>query len=110
MEVVPLEVYATESNYAVIKPPGRNYPGCVIQGDSLSILCTAARSVAELIRNYGVKDEELLWEAQELANSLIGRILHYQRVLDTHQIKYPYGGKYSEGDLVQLISADDANN
>ena len=38
MEVQPLEVYATDSNYAVVRPPGRHYPCSVIQGDSLSIL------------------------------------------------------------------------
>jgi hypothetical protein len=109
MEVIPLEVYATDSNYAVIKAPGRNYPGCVIPGDSLSILCAAARRVTELIRGSGVQEEELLWEAQDLTNSLIGRILHYQHVLDKHQINYPSVGKYSDGDILQLISDDNEN-
>ena len=35
MDMQPLEVYAADSNYAVVKPPGRHYPGAVIQGDGL---------------------------------------------------------------------------
>ena len=106
MQVLALEVYSIDSNYVVAKAPHRNYPGCLIQGDSLSILCTSALSIAERIQHCGINDEELLGEFQLLTNSLIGRVLHYQRVLDEHRIGYLYGGKFSEDDLVQLVPSD----
>jgi len=30
MEIEPLEVFARDSNYSVIKPPSRQYPGWVL--------------------------------------------------------------------------------
>jgi hypothetical protein len=76
MEVQPLEVYTTDSNYAVIKPPGRHYPGCVIKGDSLRILCKRAVGIAKWFRDEGPTDDpEVLGEVQELVASLVGRLL-----------------------------------
>ena len=53
MEVQPLEVYADDSNYAVVKPPGRRYPGAVIQGDTLRHLCGLAVGIATWFRDAG---------------------------------------------------------
>ncbi len=103
MEVQPLEVYATDSNYAVVKPPGRNYPGCVIQGDSLRILCGLALSIANRCRDIGVKDEELLGDVEELANSLVERLLHYQQVLHDHGIDLPHTRPVTSADLIRLL-------
>lgn len=104
METLPLEVYATDSNYAVIKPPGRNFPGCVIQGDSLSILCSTIKDVFARLRQNEIHDEELLWDVQDLNNSLVGRILHYQRVLDVHGVPLPYTRRFSDRDLIELVA------
>ena len=106
MTIIPLEVYATDSNYAVIKPPGRRYPGSVIQGDSLAILCRNATQLVEHAQAHSFDDEEFLGCVQELVNNLVGRLLHYQKVLDAHGIDYPYGQAFSEDDFVQLIPDD----
>jgi hypothetical protein len=106
MTILPLEVYATDSNYAVVKPPNRNYPGSVIQGDSLGILCRTAQRIAEQIKRASLHDEELLGDVEDLANTLIGRILHYQRVLDDHGINYPHVHAFSDNDFVELLSSD----
>lgn len=104
MEILPLEVYAKDSNYAVVKAPGRNFPGCVIQGDSLSILCSTIKDIVVRLQGNNIHDEELLWDVQELNNSLVGRILHYQRVLDVHGVPLPYGNQFSDRDLIELVA------
>jgi hypothetical protein len=38
MTKMEIEVYSEATNQAVVQMPGRQFPGSVIQGDSLSIL------------------------------------------------------------------------
>jgi hypothetical protein len=68
--------------------PGRNFPGCVIQGDSLSILLSSAEVVLDLAKQAG--HEELIEEATDLVGSLAGRLAHYENVLKAHGIGLPY--------------------
>jgi hypothetical protein len=104
MDVQPLEVYATDSNYAVVKPPGRQFPGAVMQGDSLRQLCGLAVGIAKLFRDSGPTDDpEVLGGVQELTELLVGRLLHYQRVLVAHGIELPYTRPVTEEDMVQLL-------
>jgi catechol 2,3-dioxygenase-like lactoylglutathione lyase family enzyme len=103
MEIQPLEVYATDSNYAIIKPPGRHFPGCVIQGDTLRNLCRIATRVAERLRDLHLKDEELLDETDKLLDALHDRMLHYQDVLHQHGIRLPYADPVSKEDVVPLL-------
>jgi hypothetical protein len=42
-----VEVWSSEVNAAIVRMPGRRFPGAVIQGDSLSILLAHAVSVVE---------------------------------------------------------------
>lgn len=107
METEQLEVYARDSNYAIIKPPGRNYPGCVIQGDSLATLCGMAKAIVACVQRGETTSEEFLYDVQELANSLLDRMLHYQRVLSSHGIDLPYSRPFSDSDLVRLLPDDE---
>jgi hypothetical protein len=99
MHVESIEVYASDSNFTVLRPPGRRYPGCVIQGDSLAILWSTAKWIAEATRERRTETVEFRAEVECLTNSLIGRILHYQSVLDTHGIELPSGTRFTAGDL-----------
>jgi hypothetical protein len=104
MDVQPLEVYAADSNYAVIKPPGRQFPGAVIQGDSLRHLAGLAIGVARWLRDCGPTDDpEVLGDVQELTELLVGRLLHYQRVLSAHDIELPFTQPLSEADMIRLL-------
>src|SRR5262245_33936650 len=47
MEKLELEVYSQATNQAIVKMPGRRYPGLVIQGDSMSGLADRAESIFE---------------------------------------------------------------
>jgi len=107
MEIEPLEVYARDSNYAVIKPPGRNYPGAVIQGDSLGILCRNALRIVSHIQSGDTTSEDFRGEVEELTNALIDRMLHYQAVLESHGVDFPHVHPFSETDRVELVPDDD---
>lgn len=103
MKVVELEVFSETSNYAIVRPPGRRFPGSVIQGDSLSILSAEANAIAEQIRSLNIEDEEFLYLVQEHQEKLLDRLLHYQRVLEEHGIALPYSRPALESDLVVLV-------
>ena len=87
IETKPIEVLSEASNLAVVRMPGRKFPGVVIQGDSLSILVSAA----EIIRaNAPAGDEVLREAAEELCRLLTGRLTHYEKVLRENGIELPY--------------------
>jgi len=83
-----VEIYADTSNYAVMRHPGRNFPGSLIQGDSLYILCQRADGICNAIKNkeYDQAYEEL----NELRNMLWDRLSHYKNVLNEHEIDLPF--------------------
>jgi hypothetical protein len=103
MKPIKLEVYSEESNHAVVRMPGRRFPGAVVQGDSLSILCAEARDISQRLKDLGTTDEELLSAAQEHQEKLLGRLLHYQEVLAAHGIELPYSSPAASSDLVVLV-------
>lgn len=106
MQIMTLEVYSKDSNFVVIKPPGRKFPGCVIQGDSLRILCGLATNVAARIRENLPEDEEFLVNMEELVGQLVARLLHYQHVLAEHGIELPYAVPVTTADIVRLLPED----
>jgi len=109
MELVELEVYSQDTNYAIIRPPRRRFPGAVVQGDSLYILCDEAQYISRRLKELATTDKELLYAAQDHQEKLLGRLLHYQAVLAAHGINLPYASPASPSDLVTLVSDDDEN-
>ncbi len=69
MEVVPIEVYSQDSNFGILKMPARNYPGCVIQGDSLRILVSNAKYINDNLSKV-TNNEELILAAKNLYDLL----------------------------------------
>lgn len=88
MEQKTMKVFSETSNYGVVRMPGRSFPGVVVQGDSLAILCRLARSVKQRVAL--AKDSELVDDASELIELLEDRLRHYEEVLAEHGIKLPY--------------------
>jgi predicted RNase H-like HicB family nuclease len=88
METKPVEIFSEASNLAIVRVPGRRFPGCVVQGDSLSILLGNAKEVWERVKDSS--DGDLLRAAQALVESLQSRLDHYERVLTEHGIQLPY--------------------
>src|SRR5688572_427823 len=109
MKTIELEVYSETSNHAIIRATGRSFPGSLVQGDSLSILCAEAKEISERILALDLRDEELLYLAQQHQENLLERLLHYQEVLAAHGIDLPYGEAAQKSDLVALVPEPDGS-
>ncbi|MFO0965612.1 MAG: hypothetical protein U0793_08525 [Gemmataceae bacterium] len=103
MDVEALEVFARDSNYAIVKPPGRHFPGSVIQGDTLRQLCRLAISIGQRVRDRSAQDQEFLGDLEDLVNALVSRLLHFQEVLIAHGIDLPYSEPVTNNDLLKLL-------
>lgn len=88
MEYMELEVYSQATNRAVVKMPGRHFPGLLIQGDSLSSLLHIAESICE--KSERTADTDLINESRELKNNLQQLLSHYEATLSKHNIPLPY--------------------
>lgn len=88
MEYMELEVYSQATNRAVVKMPGRHFPGLVIQGDTLSSLLYLAESICE--KSEKTSDVDLFNESRELRDNLQQLLLHYEATLSKHNIPLPY--------------------
>jgi len=88
MEKMELEVYSQATNQAIVRMPHRQFPGLVIQGDTMSNLADLAESIYE--RAKSSSDTELIDEARDLKDKLNGFLLHYEIVLGEHNIGLPY--------------------
>ncbi|MFD7228287.1 DUF6959 family protein [Streptomyces sp. NPDC059881] len=88
MERVEAELFTDGGNDAVVRLPGRRFPGVLIQGDSLAILRS---EVAEVVEAFDQGDVE---EAQEAASLLLAGLdallMRYSAALEAHEIPRPY--------------------
>ena len=89
-ERVEVEAFCQDTNYWVVRTPGRNYPAMVVQGDSFSQLFGLAQSILDRARACSCADAELVEEAGELRDMLWGRLHHYESILEKHDFRLPY--------------------
>jgi hypothetical protein len=94
MRKIEVEMLSEASNQVVLKLPGRAFPGSVVQGDSLAVLLSLARTVRDRARLTG--DPELAEQAAQLHELLRGRLLHYQSTLLASGWRLPYGAPVEE--------------
>jgi len=87
---IEMEVFSEAPNFPVIRHPGRNFPGSLIQGDSLSIIYQLATSIRGRAKKTG--DADLMDDAEELHELLKNRLRVYEETLLAHGIELPYGG------------------
>ncbi|MFE0421485.1 DUF6959 family protein [Streptomyces sp. NPDC058953] len=88
MKTVEAELFTDGGNDAVVRLPGRRFPGVLIQGDTLS---TLQSDVAELVELCAAGD---LTEAQEAAALLLdelgAKLQRYADALEAHGIPRPF--------------------
>ncbi|KOG50066.1 hypothetical protein ADK75_17940 [Streptomyces virginiae] len=88
MERIEAELFTDPGNDAVVRLPRRNFPGVLIQGDSLSII---RADVAEIVESCDRGD---LGEAREAAALLLagldGLLARYTPALKAHDIPIPF--------------------
>ena len=77
-----------QQNNAVIRLPGRRFPGVLVQGDSLSVLTGEVQRALDLLRagDTAAAEEELAFAASHLASLVDG----YVRVLDAAGMPLPF--------------------
>ncbi|MFF3619087.1 DUF6959 family protein [Streptomyces sp. NPDC002467] len=88
MEHIEVELLTDPGSDAVVRLPPRNFPGVLIQGDSLSIL---RADVAEIVEAC---DQGDLGEAREAAAILLSNLdelpARYTEALKAHDIPVPF--------------------
>lgn len=88
MKKEEVEVYSDASNMAVICHPGRNFPGSLIQGDSLHCLITDLKEAKSELRDGKISDAEEALVA--VIDRLEERMTHYIEVLNAHGKELPF--------------------
>ncbi|MET7899583.1 DUF6959 family protein [Streptomyces mirabilis] len=88
MERVEAELFTDPGNDVVVRLPPRNFPGVLIQGDSLSII---RADVAEIVEACAQGD---VGEAREAAAILLSNLdellARYTAALKAHDIPIPF--------------------
>ncbi|MFC9704209.1 DUF6959 family protein [Streptomyces sp. NPDC056943] len=88
MERVEAELFTDGGNDAVVRLPGRNFPGVLIQGDTLSMLRSDVAELAELCAAGDL--EEARHVASLLQADLETKLRRYTDALRTHGISRPF--------------------
>jgi hypothetical protein len=86
MRIDSVEIYSDETNAAVMRHPGRRFPGLLLQGDTLYTLCMSADEMC----NAMAKTSAGFCEANEIRNRLWDYLNHYKATLDSHGLPMPF--------------------
>ncbi|WP_030547850.1 DUF6959 family protein [Streptomyces exfoliatus] len=88
MERVEAELFTDGGNDAVVRLPGRRFPGVLVQGDTLS---TLSADVAELVELCAAGElEEARRVASLLRQDLGVKLQRYTDALDAHGERRPF--------------------
>jgi type VI protein secretion system component VasF len=88
MEQETIKILGKAVNGWIVQTPGRQYPGMVIQGDSLKTLYNIAQELCWSTEN--LEQEEVKDLASELEELLRSRLLMYETTLKEQGIELPY--------------------
>ncbi|MBB3861931.1 putative lipase involved disintegration of autophagic bodies [Novosphingobium hassiacum] len=81
-----VEIYSDASNAAIIRHPGRKFPGILIQGDTLRNLSRMASNALASAE----PDSDQWHDLKELVDALEGRVVFYTQVLQDHGLALPF--------------------
>lgn len=84
-----VEIYSDASNSPVMRCPGHNDTGILIQGDSLFSLWNAADEARRQLQRGDT--DEALRVLDEVRMMLWERLTHYKRVMSAHGQEFPQG-------------------
>jgi len=85
--------------------PNREYPGAVVQGDSLYSLFSDALDIVEELK--ADPDSEAFHAAFSFTERLEDRLRHYIEVCEAHGIKWDFDVSRSTTDFASLLGEDD---
>jgi hypothetical protein len=87
MKIESVEIYSDFSNMAIMKHPGRTFPGVLVQGDTLHAMVASLRYV---IGNSACSEEDPAGRLQEVAERMEDMLAHYRSVLKANHIRLPF--------------------
>ena len=82
-----IEIYSDASNMAVMRHPGRNYPGVLVQGDTLHSIVSELQVV--LAERQKLSDDAA-GELEGVYERLSEMLTHYIAVLEKHGMDLPF--------------------
>lgn len=85
MKSVEVDLFHEVSNLAVIRMPGRRFPGILIQGDSLFAIYALVSKLRHLL-----SESEELELASEIESAVLERLKVYEEALKAHGMDLPY--------------------
>jgi len=88
MRTESVDIYSDQTNAAILRHPGRKFPGVLVQGDTLYSMCFHADQVCAKAK--GSLSVEAYSELNALRNNLWSFLNHYKVVLGEHQIPLPF--------------------
>ncbi|MEU2619650.1 hypothetical protein ABZ642_16165 [Streptomyces sp. NPDC007157] len=88
MERIEAELFTDGGNEAVVRLPGRRFPGVLVQGDSLHILRSDVAEVMEACERGEL--DEAPDSAGLLLTNLDALLSRYEAALSEHEIPRPY--------------------
>ncbi|WP_447746855.1 DUF6959 family protein [Variovorax boronicumulans] len=83
-----LELLGRPVNFAVVQLPERNYPGVVIQGDTLNGLVRRLEEMKDLVKSNQLED--LTTEIEEMREQLSAARDYYEATCAERGIELPY--------------------
>ncbi|MEZ5969972.1 MAG: hypothetical protein R3C00_13115 [Hyphomonas sp.] len=86
MRVENVEIYSDVTNAAVLRHPGRKFPGVLVQGDTLYSLC----STLDIALSTVSPTSDEFAEIHDVRNSLWSLLTHYKNVLAQHGLPTPF--------------------
>ena len=81
-----VEIFSDSTNAAVMRHPGRRFPGILIQGDALYSMCQQADFIAQKMGRETPGYEDL----NDLRNQLWSLLNRYKAVLVEHRVEMPF--------------------
>lgn len=88
MRTEPVDIYSDFPNAAVLRHPGRKFPGVLIQGDTLYTWCQSLDEVCA--KSRGRIDDDAFTELNELRNRLWNALNSYKGVLLENGMPLPF--------------------
>lgn len=88
MRTQEVEIYSDAVNAAIVRHPGRQFPGLLLQGDTLHSMCQQVDRVCVVAKAKLTEDE--YDELDEQREWLYGYVEHYKQVLREHRIELPF--------------------
>jgi hypothetical protein len=87
MKRADVEIYSETTNMAILRHPGRRFPGVLVQGDTLFGI---VQELGKVLLEKRKLSEDTAIGLEDLHESLSGMLKHYSAVLDEHGMKLPF--------------------